>query len=132
MRKTLTAATAVILLALTGCAAAPDEPAPTVATETSLADAVDATPEAAPATVPSPEQTDGDAEAYFLSTGLVSQLDLSDEEKLAAARHACEQVEDGNLDVIALDGVTEQHNRFFVASAITVFCPELTEVYTTG
>jgi hypothetical protein len=123
----LVAALLLAGLALTGCTTAPAE-APTP----SEAVSVTTESEAAPAQVaPDPTPT-VDIDAEFLASSLVRQIDLDDTAKLSAAAYACEQVTAGNLSVVALEGVTEQMNRFFVGTAVAYYCPELSEVYTAG
>ena len=123
-------AVAALAIALTGCTAAPDpEPDPmlTGSAETGIETLAPVTP--APANVEPDAEASVNLEAEFLATGLVSQLDLTDEEKLAAAYYACDQVSGGNLDVVALEGVTEAHNENFVRDALLYFCDELSAVY---
>jgi len=123
-RSLLAAAGIAAVLLLAGCSAPQPEAPSDQATVT-----VESEKPAAPAQVaPSPTATD-DVAAEFLASGLVSQIDLSDDEKIAAAKYACDQVAAGNMDVVALEGVTEQMNRFFVIDSLTFFCPELSAVY---
>lgn len=127
MKRTTVAALAAVLLALTGCAGTSESAggAPT-------APAVSESPAAAPATVEPTSSGEVDVEKYFLESGLVSQVELGDEEKLAAGYYACEEVAAGNYDVVALDGVTDVFNSSFVRGATTILCPELAEVYPAG
>lgn len=124
MKTRLAAVTAVLLLALTGCAGNPDS-----AGDEPTAPAVAESPAAAPATVEPTDSEEVDVEKYFLESGLVSQIELSDEEKLAAGHYACEQVEAGNLEVVAIEGLDAGINRAYVADATVILCPELAETY---
>ena len=127
MKRASIAVAVLVALTLTGCAGNPassgDDPTAPLATESEAA---------APATVAPTDSDEVDVEKYFLETSLVKQLELTDEEKLAAGYYACEQVEAGNLEVVALEGATDVMNSFFVGSATTILCPELAEVYAAG
>lgn len=124
MKIRLAAVTALLLLALTGCAgnadSSGDEP---------TAPATAESPTAAPATVDPANSEEVDAEKYFLDSGLVSQIELSDEAKLAAGYYACEQVEAQNFEVVAIEGIEEGLNRGFVTDATVVLCPELADSF---
>lgn len=122
--------TAAILLLLTGCAGTP-EAAPGQAQDTATSSA-EVTQEAAPATVAPTETEEVDVEKYFLESGLVASIELSDEDKLVAGYYACEQVKAGNLDVVAIEGATDILNRGFVADSTVILCPELASVYSAG
>lgn len=143
MKRSTIAAASVLTVALVGGGAAyalnTTGQQPTPVETTAVAEPspeASATPTAAPATVtPSPTPTAlmvAEAEEWFLSSGVVKMVDLPDADKLAAARYACDEIAAGRYKVTALEGVTEQFNRFFVIDSTTVFCPDLTEVYTIG
>lgn len=124
MKTRLAAVAAVLLLALTGCAGNPgnagdERSAPTTAEP----------PVAAPATVAPTGSEEVDSEAYFLESSLVAQIELSDDEKLAAGYYACEQVAAGNLKVVALNGVDPAINRAYVADSTVILCSDLAETY---
>lgn len=131
MKRASLAVAVLVALTLTGCAgtpqSAPSEPeqAPTGTSEQ--------TPEesAAPATVEPTEPTDpkAEAEAWFLDYAGIAQLDLPDDEKIAAGYYACEQVGAGNMEVVALEGVSVDDNIVFVDYALTALCPENSEAY---
>lgn len=124
MKTRLAAVTAVLLLALTGCAGTPDSSG-----DDRTAPAASESPAAAPATVEPTTTEEVDVEKYFLESGFVAQIDLSDEDKLAAGYYACEQVEAGNLEVVAIEGLEADLNTVFVADSTAILCPDLVDVY---
>jgi hypothetical protein len=129
MKRASIAVAVLVALTLTGCAGtpenSPDEP------EQANTTAAEQTPEpsAAPATVEPTDPAEPDAETWFLEWSLVAQLDLPDADKLAAGYYACEQVEAGNLEVVAVEGLDADMNEGFVAGATGYLCPDLEEVY---
>ena len=125
--------TALLLVALAGCAGAPEsapsepEPASASASETPTEET------AAPATVEPTEPTGpSDVEVHFLESAFIAQIELPDADKLAAGRYACEQIEAGNGDVVAVEGLDPALNEVFVSDSVTLLCPELSSVYDAG
>lgn len=119
-------AAALVAIALTGCAAA----APETASAPAPSPSADREIEAAPATVTPTAAPEIDLDAYFLESSLVSQIDLSDDEKLSAAKYACEQVEGGAAvdEVVAVEGINANLNSAFVRDAIVVFCSDAADL----
>lgn len=130
MRKMVVVGVALIALALTGCAA---EGTPEVEKAASPAASAPLAAESpAPATLPpadDSEPTEAEYLAAFYESSLVAQMELTDEQKLAAAEFACQEVGAGNMNPTPIVGTTDQFNRFFTGTAVTYICPELTEVY---
>ena len=135
MKRASIAVAVLVALTLTGCAGTPDS-APSEQ-EQAPATASDQTPDesAAPATV---EPTDAaseetsDIEAHFLESAFIAQIDLPDADKLAAGHYACDQIEAGNLEVVAVEGLDPALNDVFVSDSVTLLCPELSSVYDAG
>lgn len=125
-------AAALVAIALTGCAAAAPETA-SAPGEAVESDAPSVTP--APATLPPADDEEPSKDEYlaaFFESSLVAQMELTDEQKLAAAEFACQEVEAGNMSPTAIEGTTDQFNRYFTSAAVTYVCPDLSEVYAAG
>ena len=59
-----------------------------------------------------------------MSHGFIATLDLTDADKLAAGKYACEQVAAGSPDVVAVEGIDAATNQAIVLDAVTLLCPD--------
>lgn len=116
MKTRLAAVTAVLLLALTGCAGNPESAGDERQTAaTSESSQSESSASAAPLT---------EEEQFFVDNETWSEFDLSDAELLEAAQLACDEFAAGKTgDDMTLPGIPQELTRYFANGAREQFCP---------